>query len=122
MPCPAGWVEVFPLVNAGTRICYTDGDGGLMLEWGDHGRLVMRRDQVDAVVAWIHQNGPIIGSSQDRPAVGGLGARLRDEYEIAPRYASALAPVLVDLGRIAAVPYRNTMRLTRPHGNRGAAE
>jgi hypothetical protein len=112
-------ITLIPLSQSGTQISIVELNENnnlrYLLKWGKR-HFEINRDQIEQMMSafFTPQVTKKLGASMDTPPIDGFGYYLNQNYPgLLPRDASAIAPLLVHLGRITWHRQGKPIYLTR---------
>ena len=86
-----------PLSGSGEPISWENHSGEIHVIWG-HTRFSFKNELIDDILKNYFKNATIwypLGASMDNPIEGGLGEYVQSKTKLTPRYASAIAAIMV---------------------------
>jgi hypothetical protein len=90
--------KISTLSSHGGIVQYRAEDGGYRIQW-EKTTYYLGDNMLRQIMTFFGDGEwRPMGASQDRPMADGLGAFLEKVFSISPRYASAIAPILVNEG------------------------
>ena len=90
--------KISTLSGHGGIVQYRVEDGGYKIQW-EKTTYYLGDDMTRQIMTFFDDGEwHPMGASQDKPMADGFGAFLKKVFSISPRYASAIAPILVNEG------------------------